>query len=195
MIERGLNASWTAQMRADMMTPHLVDGMHSAGCSTLYFGIESGSQKVLERINKTMNLEEAARGVKMTIDNAIAVKCSFIIGLPGSYEEQLCALDFIKATRPNFVPFHMLVPYPGTPVFNERQKWGIQIKQVDDWDSYQFYVPSRNIEYDYLPHADVSRLIEDLRLGLESLGYSSGHLSGHPDVPAALHMYSLPLID
>ena len=193
MIKKGLNINWTTQMRADIMSERLVDAMYSAGCSILYFGIESGSQKVLERINKKMNLERAASGVKLAVNQGITVKCSFIIGLPGSYDEQLSAIDFINKTRPNSVSFHMLVPYPGTLIFKERDRLGIRIRQVDDWDSYQFYVPTKNIEYEYLPDEELFKLLKELRLGLESIGYTSGHLSNYPQDPSSLHMYSLPI--
>ncbi len=188
----GIKIDWVAQLRPDHLDEDGLSLMKQAGCSSIYFGIESGSQAALSRIGRQMDINKAIDGVLMAKRHGLFVKSGFIIGLPGAYAEQLNSLELIDRARPNSVSFHMLVPYPGTELFEEREKYGIHIRQIRNWDTYDLYQASPNIVYDYLPPDKIKSLIDTIQKHLESLAYQSGHSSSHQEKGIENYYYSLP---
>lgn len=102
--------------------------LYRAGCREIAFGIESGSQEILNRVRKGSTVEVN----KQTIVNArkagILTKAYLMIGLPGENEETIEATKrFIAETRPDGVSLYTFVPYPGTPVWQDPRKYGVTI--------------------------------------------------------------------
>lgn len=86
----------------------------------------------------------------------------------------------------------MLVPYPGTELFDKRKEYGIHIRNVGDWDSYNLYQASDNITYDYLPLDEVKLVIRKIQASLTSLGYRNGHSSSEKENRIEDYYFSLP---
>ncbi|HDZ59663.1 MAG TPA: radical SAM protein, partial [Actinobacteria bacterium] len=102
MLRRGLDIVWSTPngVRIDSLDDELLDLMQRSGCYALGFGIESGSQKVLDINHKRLNLEKVAGKVEMVKGHGIETNGFFIIGLPGE------TVDTIKET----VCFALKVP-------------------------------------------------------------------------------------
>ena len=98
VIESGLKIFWTANMiiRPEM-TFDVIGKMKRSGCKHIIFGIESGSQRVLDLMQKYYRLEDADRIVKQMHEAGIIVTCNFMFGFPGETGEDFQkTLDFIK---------------------------------------------------------------------------------------------------
>lgn len=79
------------------MTPGVCKKMRQAGCHHLTFGIESGSQRVLDLMQKHYRIEDADRVLKNVHDAGITVTCNFMFGFPGEREEDFQqTLDFVR---------------------------------------------------------------------------------------------------
>jgi len=195
LIQRKLNINWIAQLRPDHVDEDGLQQMKRAGCRAIYFGIESGAKASLSCVARRMNITKAIKGILLTKKLGIFVKTGFIIGLPGDYFQQLKALDFINATHPNSISFHMLVPYPGTELFDNRAQFGINIYNIKDWDSYSLYRSSPNITFDYLPPEKIKLLIITIQKHLNGLGYSNGHSSSKVNYDVNEFYYSLPIYE
>lgn len=92
------NVSWVANViiRPEM-TPELLSKMKEAGCKHLIYGIESGSQRVLDLMKKRYRIEDADNVIKATHEAGIVVTANFMFGFPGEEEEDFIkTLDFIK---------------------------------------------------------------------------------------------------
>ncbi len=101
IIKNNLKITWIAlAIPAKGMSLALLKKMHQAGCLTLNYGIESGSNRVLKLMGKLINTEVVERILKDTRDAGINTQVNFIIGFPGEGEEEFReTLGFIKRNR------------------------------------------------------------------------------------------------
>lgn len=83
------------------LTPELIGRMAEAGCKKLIFGLESGSQKVLNLMKKNYKISDAKRIIKVAYEAGIEVTANFMFGFPGETEEDFQqTLDFINEIGP-----------------------------------------------------------------------------------------------
>ncbi len=101
LIEAKLNISWIsyAAIRKDM-NDELLKMMRKAGCSSLCYGIESGSDAILKRMNKRYTRHDAAELIKRTQKAEIEVRMNIIVGFPGETEADFKqTLDFVRENK------------------------------------------------------------------------------------------------
>lgn len=102
VIRSGLKIFWTANMiiRPEMDS-RVIRKMADSGCEHIIFGIESGSQRVLDSMKKHYRIEDADRIIKAMHETGIMVTANFMFGFPGETEEDFQeTLDFIKRNAP-----------------------------------------------------------------------------------------------
>lgn len=113
-----LNIDWTCSARADHLDKYLLQEMAQAGCSRVYFGIETGSPRMQKRIGKNIRLDRALITIQQAINHGISVEASFITGFPQEKEEDLRqTLDFILALLRlgvESIQMHLVSPLAGT---------------------------------------------------------------------------------
>jgi anaerobic magnesium-protoporphyrin IX monomethyl ester cyclase len=120
MKEEDLDIKWYCNTRAHLVDRELLDLMHSAGCRGISFGIESGSQRILDSVEKHITVDQAKNAIRWSKEAGIKTFCSFIIGLPGeNWETVQETLDFVQETLPNSAQFNVAVPYPGTRLYEQ----------------------------------------------------------------------------
>ncbi len=108
---------WCCQTRADAVDPDLLRRMNRAGCRLVHFGVESGSQRVLDSIDKGIQLAQVERGVALTHEAGMDTACFFMLGFPGETAAELDAtVRFAMRLDPTYASFHLAVPFPGTPL-------------------------------------------------------------------------------
>lgn len=103
VIKNGLKIRWLGQpvIRKEM-TRELLEKMRKAGCEWLGYGIESGSQRIIDKMNKKFSLETAGRVLRDTHEAGIMVQANFMFGLPTETEEDFKeTLSFLKRNRDN----------------------------------------------------------------------------------------------
>ena len=110
-----LDLTWVCITRADTLTSPMLDYMKEAGCVEVHIGVESGSDKVLETMNKRTDVETLARGVQMIKDAGIRVKTYLMYGFPGETEEdRQKTVDFVKHVQPDKFTVSHFTPLPGS---------------------------------------------------------------------------------
>jgi radical SAM superfamily enzyme YgiQ (UPF0313 family) len=117
---RGANPgfTWGCSGRVNLMTEDLVANMANSGCVLIGYGIESGSQKMLDIMKKKVTVEQAKQAVKLTQKYLSWADCSFMIGTPGETKKTIQeTMDFCKEL--NLVPevVFFATPYPGTELY------------------------------------------------------------------------------
>ena len=119
MLDRKLNVRWTGLARADRIIkfePALLKLMRDSGCIRILIGAESGSQEMLDLMDKDVDLEETIRSAQMLDDSGIEGDLSFMVGLPDPHEWEV-TLDFIMMLRKRLKHMHIKLffytPYPG----------------------------------------------------------------------------------
>jgi anaerobic magnesium-protoporphyrin IX monomethyl ester cyclase len=149
IIDSGLKFPWATitGIRADRVTLELLKKMKKAGCYRVYYGIETGNEDIMKRINKGETLEAITNAVKMSKRAGLEVYGFFMIGLPGETEETMQqTIDFAKELRLDMAKISITSPLPSTPLYEEYLAKGL-IKS-DDWSSFNVYSIPENL-YDH----------------------------------------------
>lgn len=113
--EEDLRIKWYCNTRAHLVDRELLAQMRKAGCRGISFGIESGSQRILDSVEKRVSVEQCRDAVVSAKAEGIKTFCSFIFGLPGEdWDSVQETLEFVRQTLPTSAQFNVAVPYPGT---------------------------------------------------------------------------------
>lgn len=128
----GLDLTWSAEGRVDMVAPDVLAAMRRAGCWQIGYGIESGSQAQLDRLCKGITLEEIDAAVRMTRAAGIESRGFFMAGAPGETPETLAATSRLIASLPlDDMLVQTFDPHPGTEIaaglpvdFSDPKEWG-----------------------------------------------------------------------
>ena len=149
LIENKVNLAWSTLngIRADRVDIELLKKMKDAGCYRIYFGIESGSQHVLNKIRKGITLEQIRHAVKLAKKVRLEVVGYFMLGLPEETEKTMQeTIDFAKSLNLDLAKVAITIPLPATDLFNELEQKGL-IKS-HDWEKFKFHsVPSMIYEH------------------------------------------------
>jgi len=119
--DRGLKIRWGCDAHVHQITPELVRELARANCYELSLGIESGAQRLLNRVRKGIKVEHARKAVQCIRDNSrISVEGLFILGLPGETpEESRQTIRLAKSLPLHMAQFSIMTPYPGSDLFEE----------------------------------------------------------------------------
>ncbi len=137
ILERKLQVQWTCNSRVDFVDAEMLRLMGRAGCRWISWGIESGSEEILRRVHKGIDLEQVEQALRWAWQAGIRNWGYFIIGLPGETEETIQqTIRFARRLPLDLVLFHIAAPYPGSPLFFQvvEQGWfrpGTRWEQVD----------------------------------------------------------------
>jgi radical SAM superfamily enzyme YgiQ (UPF0313 family) len=120
VAERDASVPFKIQTRANLMTEQTVRHLATAGCAEVWMGLESGSQAVLNAMDKGLNLD-SVRAARRRLKQAGIRACFFLqFGYPGErWAELQETIAFVRETRPDDVGISFSYPLPGT-IFYER---------------------------------------------------------------------------
>lgn len=105
--------------RADCINDEILSYLKKAGCHTIQIGIESGSQRVLDFLNKNTTVEQNEEAIKCVERNGITCDASVMTGIASETKEELTkTLEFIKRVKPSCPDAQIFNPMPGTPIFD-----------------------------------------------------------------------------
>ncbi len=117
--------------RADMIKPSVVEGLRAAGCQTVWMGAESGSQKILDAMDKGTTVPQIYEARRLLGEAGIQVACFLQFGYPGETRADVEAtLKMVRETLPDDIGISVSYPLPGTK-FYERVK--AQLGQKQNW--------------------------------------------------------------
>ncbi len=133
--ERGLDISFGVSARVDTIDRELLKELAAAGTTVIYYGAESGVQRVIDWYRKRITIRQVIKAVTLTKSLGIETVVSFIFGAPIEDErDMLTTIKFAKMLKPNYVQFAALTPYPGTELREYALKHGLI--EVFDWSLY-----------------------------------------------------------
>lgn len=144
MRSRKIDLPWDCQTRVDTISKEILSEMKQAGCQQVFFGVESGSQKMLDLIGKGTTVEQNERAIKIAKEVGLFVSISVIIGYPGETAETLKqTMEFINRTKPDDVYICIATPYPGTELYERIKNLGWKISS--NWDKFD----TTNLVYEH----------------------------------------------
>ena len=162
--EAGITIQWGCEGRVDSVAQHLFPTMAKAHCRTIMFGVESGSQKVLDRLQKEQTLAEIDTAVTNAKQAGIEIVHGFfVVGSPEETVEDMRATFTFASKLPlDTFAFNRLCVYRGTPLWQEYVKRGL----VDDAVDWYKYFKCSEIDPTCLPGEVIHA---ERRLGLRRL--------------------------
>jgi len=164
MIRKGYHKKvvWTCAARADQVDEELLRLMKEAGCKLVSYGIETGTQRLMDLIEKQETLEHIKVAVRSSKKSGLLVRGTLILGLPTeSKEESQKTIEFAKEIGLDFAKFSIATPYPGTVLFKLAQEQGL----VDDKDWSRFSSMAGFTDYDpvFVPKGREPSELKDLQ--------------------------------
>ncbi len=136
IIARKLDVHWVCNSRVDNVNPRMLGKFKQAGCWMVGYGIESGSQRVLELMNKKTTLDDARQAVKWTKQAGLEVTGHCVIGYPGETEQEIWqTLRFAIELDLDFAQFYCAVPFPGSELYETAREGGLINNR--DWTFYE----------------------------------------------------------
>ena len=131
--EKKLDLTWACRSRVDSVDEGLLREMKEAGCRRIYFGLESGSQEILDRINKGITLDRVRDTMRLTKDIGIRPLGFFLIGSPGETRETVMeTLGFAKELDLDYVQFSKATAKPMTGLW----RMLVEAEGRDYWKEY-----------------------------------------------------------
>jgi radical SAM superfamily enzyme YgiQ (UPF0313 family) len=117
---RGLRTRFKIQARADLIDENVASALARAGCENVWMGAESGSQKVLDAMEKGIRVDQIFRATRLLRSRGIRVSFFLQFGYPGEeWSDIEKTLAMVRAARPDDIGISVSYPLPGTP-FHER---------------------------------------------------------------------------
>lgn len=136
--EKCPDIEYSCNIRADCK-PEVIKNIADSGCKWACIGLESGSDYILDRMNKLTTVDNARRTIRLLKDNGVKVLGWFIVGFPGETWNTIYeTTEFIREMELDKVVVYPLIPYPGTEIYNNREKYGLRI--IDQDFSKYFYI-------------------------------------------------------
>ena len=120
LIEAKYDFKWCVQTRFDLVDQELLDLMKRAGCTLIHFGVEAGSDRILDKTNKKITVADIRKGMKIVKKSGIRTATFFMIGFPETTEEDMADINrFARELDPDYPLFHIAAPYPGTKLYDQ----------------------------------------------------------------------------
>ena len=135
---RKLVIEWNCGTRVDMLTKELLCEMKEAGCISVWFGVESGSQDVLDCMKKGISPEQTKKVFSWVREVGLKPVPNVILGFPGETKETAWkTIKFVEKISPDEVGFYnVATPFPGTPMYDlVIEKGWLRVTDFDKYDT------------------------------------------------------------
>ncbi|MEW6042030.1 MAG: radical SAM protein, partial [Elusimicrobiota bacterium] len=159
-IERKLNLRWTCQARVDQIDEELVKLLKRSGCYAIGFGVESGSQKILNYMRKGYKEAHIDRAFEACRRNKIITTCNLMVGTPGESHETIQeSIKMLKRIKPNLVRISITTPTPGSDLYSVLDKEKrINVTRLSDFDRWA----GNPIKLDNFTYQDIQDSIKNI---------------------------------
>ncbi|OGD10343.1 MAG: hypothetical protein A2Y86_04205 [Candidatus Aminicenantes bacterium RBG_13_62_12] len=139
MSRENLGLNWICNSRVDTFDRETARAMRRSGCWMVSFGIESGSQEILDRCEKKITLEQSRSAVAAAREEGLISIGHFVLGFPGETRDTLRrTVRFSRRLDPDFAEFYIATPFPGSRLYEDMKD-----RLQEDW---------RNVRYDFDPY-------------------------------------------
>lgn len=144
LLMQEMKLTWSCDARVDLVDRETLRLMADSGCWLILYGIESGSDKVLEVIKKNTTVEQNRNAVRMTREAGIKSSGFLMIGNPGETHDTLSeTIELAGAVGLDFITPFFFTPLPGSEIYNNWEKYG---EFENDWKKLNTFVPL------FIPH-------------------------------------------
>jgi anaerobic magnesium-protoporphyrin IX monomethyl ester cyclase len=134
LIKRKYDLTWCCLSRVESIDFETAKLMKEAGCHMISFGVESGSQKILDNMEKGVKVETILKAFEVCKKVGINTKASFIFGGPGETSETIKETQgVIKKILSDYIWLFIMTPMPGTKLYQLHEESGMA---SEEWSMY-----------------------------------------------------------
>lgn len=127
MIDKDYGFRWNSFYRSDHGDDRTIRMMRDAGCEGTFLGIESGSDEMLKRMNKTARRKDYLAALKTFNECGISTYASLIIGFPGETEATVAeTISLVEEGQPDYYRAQLWYADPATPIWEQRDRYGLK---------------------------------------------------------------------
>lgn len=136
---RDLQVSWTSNIRIKDITDEKIALMKKLGAYRVFIGIETINESSSSLIHKNLRRQEILDKIEILHRHQMEFHASFILGSPGDTEADLQeTIGFVHEIRPTLVTFNLLKVFPGLPIYDDPEAYGIVMPdkywyESDEW--------------------------------------------------------------
>ncbi|WPC42608.1 B12-binding domain-containing radical SAM protein [Clostridium sp. JS66] len=141
--KENLGITWNCESRVDIMSKDLLKEMKDCGCTSVQFGVETGSQEMLDCLKKNITIDQIRKTFLWARELDISTATCLMIGQPYDTIETINKSVELALELQSYgakVVFSVSTPFPGTFMYNNPDKVGIKIKDFDT-DNYNTLTP------------------------------------------------------
>jgi len=132
LLDNNLKMTWSCTARVDTVKPDILSLMKKAGCWEISFGLETGSNDLLIKMDKVASVDKSEQAINWTANAGIRTKGLFMLGFPGEDENTIQQTkDFVRRIPMTIMNLTKFTPYPGSPIY--RDLYGTNIRD-DHWE-------------------------------------------------------------
>ncbi len=164
IVQNKLEIEWSAESRVDIIDedPEIFIKLARAGCTNLQFGVEAGSQDILNKLKKNIKVEQIFNTIESVVKAGIGAICTMLIGHPYDTKESIeQSVEFAEKElvgRGAFVLFSIVCPYPGSQIREKALQYGITIQDASYND---YFVSNALIDTEHLNTKEIRSLYFD----------------------------------
>ncbi len=145
---------WVADSRVNTINQEMIKAMRKAGCISIRFGIESGSQKILDFLNKGIKIEQSRRVLDQCYQNNIIPQSYLMIGTPTENREDIeMTCRFIRDNHPAYINISRTTPVPGSGL--HKYVMDNQLSNVKNFIEFDYYHNEYPIKLEHLTRQDL----------------------------------------
>jgi radical SAM superfamily enzyme YgiQ (UPF0313 family) len=132
IINSGMKMTWSCASRVDVVNAETLKLMAKAGCWEISFGLETGSNELLQKMDKAASIEKSRQALQWCADAGIRTKGLFMLGYPGENKDTIAETkQFLSEVPMTIMHLTKFTPYPGSPIYKDI--YGTSIRD-DHWE-------------------------------------------------------------
>ncbi|MBF0146531.1 MAG: radical SAM protein [Magnetococcales bacterium] len=163
LIQSGLEVTWSAASRIDLLDTASIELLKKSGCRAIGVGIESGSQQMLDRMNKNLSLEKSAKNLRHLRQLDIKIMPYVIVGYPGETLETLQETEAFLIDNNIYSAMTYAFPFPGTVLWNIAIERNMISSPVEYLSRQRFSVSSMHYNFTNLADAQFLDAVEGMK--------------------------------
>ncbi len=150
--------------------------MVKAGFNSIAFGLETGVDRIADRIDKGIGVEHHRKAVDIAKRHGMNVSLMMIYGFPTeTRQDRETSLKVVQSMTPDFTKCNNLIPYPGTPLYEDAVKDG-RLRITDNWSNFNSTLSITRSIFDKTPLAYVPKTTSEFELKRDIIRYNLRHL-------------------
>jgi len=165
--KRRLDIAWDVRTRVDTIDKEVIKAMKKANCQRIHYGVEAGTQKILNVLRKGITLEQIKKAFKITKKNGLQMVGYFMFGSPTETKQDILqTIKLAKELNPDFVHISITTPFPATDLYYLGLKQ--KILPYDYWQEF-----AKNPRADFIPYFWEENLTQEELFQLLKYAYRS----------------------